>query len=665
MAERRVSVRLVAIGGRELKAELTGIGAEGQRALEGIATDGRGAAQALTGVGTSAGGALAQMDALADRAARAAATLRAAGASTGTLVERIDRVTGVAPGLARSTDDIGAYGRALDDLRAKHNPLFAVIQSYRGTLVEVRQAHAVGAISADELAAAISRERQAALASIAAIKGRSTALTQMGDTSRYAAFQSRMLMFQLNDVFVSLVSGMNPMMVFVQQGAQIQQIYGAGQGGLQGALRDTSRMIGGVVNRFPLLTAAIVASSAAIAGMRHEINETSDMAVGFGDVALAVWQTIRDGLWSVLKPAVDAISPWFAAAWDAVVAGVHDVGNAIINGMRAAVEGVRVAVGAVPDIFLAAFNLAASHVATKLHDIAWWVGQMIDGIASTMNVAFGTDFGSGGMSAIVDRLSEASGALFRAGMAAEGRADAASAGLRDRVATIMDDDPMGEFFGAVRDRAVANALDETAEAAGRAGGAMRKAGETAAKAMEAAKTGIDAVGDALSQYASDALDLGRGLGETLTGAFRGAEDAVAAFVKTGKLGLRDMVTSIIVDLARLSTRRFILSPIANALTGALGGVFGGGMGAAPSLPSLQGGGHTGSAPRTGGLDGQGGFLAMLHPRERVVDETRRGGLPMQPVTVNIHTRDAQSFRQSRAQVAADIARAVAAGRRGL
>jgi hypothetical protein len=664
MAERRVSVRLVAVGGRELKAELTGIGAEGQRALDAIATDGRGASQALTGVGASASGALAQMEALADRAARAAATLRAAGASTGTLVERIDRVTGVAPGLARSADDIAAYGSALDDLRAKHNPLFGVVRSYRASLADIRQAHAVGAISADEMGAAIGRERQAALASIAALKGRSTALTQMASASRYAAFQSRMLMFQLNDVFVSLVSGMNPMMVFVQQGAQIQQIYGAGQGGVQGALRDTGRMIGGVVTRFPLLTAAVVASSAAIAGMRHEINETSDVAVGFGDVALAVWQTIRDGLWNVLKPAVDAISPWFAAAWDAVVIGVRDVGNAIINGMRAAVEGVRVTVVAVPDIFLAAFNLAASHVATKLHDIAWWVGQMVDGIAGTMNEAFGTEFGSGGMGGVVDRLSEASGALYRAGMAAEGRADTAYADLRDRVARIMDDDPMGGFFDAVRDRAVANALDETAEAAGRAGGAMRKAGETAAKAMETAKASVDAVGDALAQYASDALDLGKGLGETLTGAFRGAEDAVAEFVKTGKLGLRDMVTSMIVDLARLSTRRFILGPISNALTGPLGGVFGG-VGAAPALPSLQGGGHTGTAPRIGGLDGQGGFLAMLHPRERVVDETRRGGAVAHPVTVNIHTRDAQSFRQSRSQVAADIARAVAAGRRGL
>lgn len=227
MAERRVSVRLVAVGGQELKAEMVRIGRDGQRALDGIATDGRDASQALAAVGTSAGGALGQIEALAARAA-AAAALRAAGTSTGALVDPINRTTGVTPALGQTTAALIEQGRALDDLRARYNPVLGTIRSYREVLSAIRRAHLEGAISADEMTAAISRERQAALQSIAALKRRSTALTQMGDTSRHTAFQSRMLMFQLNDVFVSLASGMNPMMVFVQQGAQIQQIYEAG-----------------------------------------------------------------------------------------------------------------------------------------------------------------------------------------------------------------------------------------------------------------------------------------------------------------------------------------------------------------------------------------------------------------------------------------------------
>lgn len=44
--------------------------------------------------------------------------------------------------------------------------------------------------------------------------------------------------------------------------------------------------------------------------------------------------------------------------------------------------------------------------------------------------------------------------------------------------------------------------------------------------------------------------------------------------------------------------------------------------AAASLPSFDGGGFTGFGARSGGLDGKGGFMAMLHPRETVVDHTR-------------------------------------------
>jgi hypothetical protein len=41
--------------------------------------------------------------------------------------------------------------------------------------------------------------------------------------------------------------------------------------------------------------------------------------------------------------------------------------------------------------------------------------------------------------------------------------------------------------------------------------------------------------------------------------------------------------------------------------------------------SFDGGGYTGNGPRSGGLDGKGGFLAMMHPQETVIDHTKSGG----------------------------------------
>jgi TP901 family phage tail tape measure protein len=40
------------------------------------------------------------------------------------------------------------------------------------------------------------------------------------------------------------------------------------------------------------------------------------------------------------------------------------------------------------------------------------------------------------------------------------------------------------------------------------------------------------------------------------------------------------------------------------------------------LPAFAGGGYTGNGPRSGGMDGRGGFMAMLHPRETVIDHAR-------------------------------------------
>lgn len=51
--------------------------------------------------------------------------------------------------------------------------------------------------------------------------------------------------------------------------------------------------------------------------------------------------------------------------------------------------------------------------------------------------------------------------------------------------------------------------------------------------------------------------------------------------------------------------------------GLLGGLLGG-------LFSFDGGGKTPSGPRSGGVDGKGGFLSILHPDETVIDHTKGG-----------------------------------------
>lgn len=54
-----------------------------------------------------------------------------------------------------------------------------------------------------------------------------------------------------------------------------------------------------------------------------------------------------------------------------------------------------------------------------------------------------------------------------------------------------------------------------------------------------------------------------------------------------------------------------------------GGLFGGLGGLLSKIFSYDGGGYTGDGPRSGGLDGKGGRLAMVHPRESIVDHTKQ------------------------------------------
>lgn len=726
--EKNVSVRFSAVGGETVKAEMRGIGMAGKKAMQDIAGSTAPASASMDEVSMAAARARDQLESIAARAASAAASMRSAGAATTPMVDQINRLTGITPAIGQTTAEFLRQGQALDDLRAKYNPVFAVIRQYRNELSELRDAHIQGALSVDEFAAAKGRARQAALASIAAYKGSATQMAQMSRASRGATLRMQQMFFQVNDIGVSLAGGMNPFVVMAQQGTQIAQIYGFGNGGVTGIFRDLGGLIGKLPGYLKLGGIAIGVAAAAVAGLQHEINEVSNVTVTFGDTALAVWQVFRDGIWRLIKPAVDVIATWFSNVWDKVVTGIKWAGNMLINGMRIAVDGIGTAISVIPDLFLAAFNQALSNVMTKMHDMVWYVAQAINGIAQTMNEVFGTEFGTDALGGIITQLSDASGTAFQNAQGARDRISGAWDGFNDRADETFASDPMGRLFNAISGRAQQNARDRLAaeDKGGAGGGASEQtsavdkliqslqqelsvlretdpikkkmleyseqlAGATEGErqavlglvqALDAAKYGWEAVGRTLSDYAQEASRIGDDIGNALVTAFNNAEDAIGEFVKTGKLSFSDLVTSLLVDLAKLGARKFILGPIANALSGALGGL-GGGFGNF-MLPSVyHAGGIVGGpaptrmvpamafagAPRmhSGGWAGlkSDEVPAILQRGERVLSRREARDYGGGGVTVNINARDAESFRQSRTQIAADIARAVSAGRRGM
>ena len=91
---------------------------------------------------------------------------------------------------------------------------------------------------------------------------------------------------------------------------------------------------------------------------------------------------------------------------------------------------------------------------------------------------------------------------------------------------------------------------------------------------------------------------------------------------SAKDAFRSMASDIIQQLYRILVVEKLVQSISGAIQGYMAGPVQG-----PNLPKgdYDGGGYTGSGPRSGGLDGKGGFMAMLHPRETVVDHTKGQG----------------------------------------
>lgn len=110
----------------------------------------------------------------------------------------------------------------------------------------------------------------------------------------------------------------------------------------------------------------------------------------------------------------------------------------------------------------------------------------------------------------------------------------------------------------------------------------------------------------------------RDLGFTFSSAF---EDAIV-----GGKDLSSVLQGLAQDVTRIFVRKTVTEPLGESLAGAFKGM-GGGSGLLSGIKNLftfDGGGYTGAGSRSGGLDGKGGFMAVLHPNETVTDHTKGG-----------------------------------------
>lgn len=173
----------------------------------------------------------------------------------------------------------------------------------------------------------------------------------------------------------------------------------------------------------------------------------------------------------------------------------------------------------------------------------------------------------------------------------------------------------------------------------------------------------------LDDYIETLHDLEGTLEGGAINALKGLEDGFISLIKGTESvsdSFKNMANSIIDELIRIQIQQTITKPLAGlmgtAISGLFGAVTGGGGGQqAFNTMSFEGGGFTGSGTRSGGVDGRGGFPAILHPNETVVDHTKGQGMGGETIvvqqTINITTGIQQTVRNEISQMMPQIAAA--------
>lgn len=191
--------------------------------------------------------------------------------------------------------------------------------------------------------------------------------------------------------------------------------------------------------------------------------------------------------------------------------------------------------------------------------------------------------------------------------------------------------------------------------------------------LKATTKTVESANNVFQDYADTIKDTTSLIDGAGMNALRSMEDQLSGLVAgttSVKDAFRSMALGIVNDLIKIQIQKSITGPLANMIAGSsyqassnfVGPPSPGGTGVFDFFKNLwpfEGGGYTGSGSRSGGLDGKGGFPAMLHPNETVVDHTQGdAGAGVTVVqNINISTGVSQTVRAEIANLMPQISNA--------
>lgn len=187
------------------------------------------------------------------------------GAALGKAGDDARKVLPAVDGLGRSfgsqDDHVRAFRMEVERLTLKFRPLAQATQQYEATVDEIQRAHKLGAITAQEMTAALDRERQA-------FERLKTSATAAGSAVKAAnnnrggaqSFNSANAAFQFQDIAVTAAMGMNPLMIGLQQGTQLASVVGSMERPVSGLAAAFTSLLSPV----SLITIGLTAGTAAL-----------------------------------------------------------------------------------------------------------------------------------------------------------------------------------------------------------------------------------------------------------------------------------------------------------------------------------------------------------------------------------------------------------------
>ena len=151
------------------------------------------------------------------------------------------------------------------------------------------------------------------------------------------------------------------------------------------------------------------------------------------------------------------------------------------------------------------------------------------------------------------------------------------------------------------------------------------------KAIDKTANNTKKLSQPVQAFVTQLTDVEKSMEKLTIDTMKKLEDSIVDSLKKGKLEFKEFANYVVEQLLRIALQKAIIAPI----TGKFESFF----------KSFDGGGYTGNGARAGGLDGKGGYMAMVHPNETIVDHSKGQSIGGATVNFNISTVDAAGFDQ--------------------